>query len=160
VSGLDATAAARLEAWRAAGDSLVFTNGVFDLLHRGHVEYLEEAAALGDRLVVGINTDASVRRLKGAERPVTAEADRAELLQALECVDLVVSFDEDTPERLIGEIAPDVLVKGGDWALERIVGRERVEARGGKVLNVPLREGLSTTALLQRIRAARSALEP
>ena len=138
----------------------MFTNGVFDLLHRGHVEYLEEAAALGDRLVVGINADASVRRLKGADRPLVPEREREELLEALECVDLVIPFDEDTPERLIAEVAPDVLVKGGDWQVERIAGRELVEARGGLVLNVPLREGLSTTALLERIRAGRSAIEP
>ena len=160
MSRFEAAAAARLPAWRAAGGRIVFTNGVFDLLHRGHVEYLEEAAALGDRLVVGINADASVRRLKGADRPLVPEREREELLEALECVDLVVSFDEDTPERLIAEVAPDVLVKGGDWQVERIAGRELVEARGGLVLNVPLREGLSTTALLERIRAGRSAIEP
>jgi rfaE bifunctional protein nucleotidyltransferase chain/domain len=146
-------------AWRREGERIVFTNGVFDLLHRGHVEYLEEAAALGDRLVIGINSDASVRRLKGAERPLTPQAERAELLEALACVDLVAVFDEDTPERLIQEIAPDVLVKGGDWAVDRIVGKEFVEARGGRVLNVPLREGLSTTALLERVRAGKSALD-
>ena len=154
------SATTRVATWRAAGERIVFTNGVFDLLHRGHVEYLEEAAALGDRLVIGINSDASVRRLKGAERPLTPQSERAELLEALACVDLVVVFDEDTPERLIQEIAPDVLVKGGDWAVERIVGKEFVEARGGQVLNVPLREGLSTTALLERVRAGRSALDP
>lgn len=160
MSALSAGAAGRVQAWRAAGERIVFTNGVFDLLHRGHVEYLEESAALGDHLVVGINSDDSVRRLKGEDRPLTPAKERAELLEALACVDLVVTFDEDTPERLIGEIAPDVLVKGGDWALDRIVGRELVEGRGGKVLNVPLREGLSTSALLARIRAGRSALEP
>jgi rfaE bifunctional protein nucleotidyltransferase chain/domain len=154
------SAAGRVAAWRREGERIVFTNGVFDLLHRGHVEYLEEAAALGDRLVIGINSDASVRRLKGPERPLTPQAERAELLEALACVDLVAVFDEDTPERLIQEIAPDVLVKGGDWAVDRIVGKEFVEARGGRVLNVPLREGLSTTALLERVRAGRSALDP
>jgi len=152
--------AARVAAWRRKGERIVFTNGVFDLLHRGHVEYLEEAAALGDRLVIGLNSDASVRRLKGPERPLTREAERAELLEALGCVDLVAVFDEDTPERLIEEVAPDVLVKGGDWAVERIVGKEFVEARGGRVLNVPLREGLSTTALLERVHAGKSALDP
>ena len=154
------SAATRVASWRSAGERIVFTNGVFDLLHRGHVEYLEQAAALGDRLVIGINSDGSVRRLKGAERPLTPQSERAELLQALACVDLVVVFDQDTPERLIQEIAPDVLVKGGDWAVERIVGKEFVEARGGQVLNVPLRQGLSTTALLERVRAGRSALDP
>ena len=153
-------ARARLEGWRGASESVVFTNGVFDLLHRGHVEYLEEAAALGDRLVVGVNDDASVRRLKGPEHPLVPEDERAELLAALECVDLVILFDEDTPERVIREVAPDVLVKGGDWALDAIVGRDLVEARGGRVLTVPLRPGLSTTRIVERIRAGRSALDP
>ena len=149
-----------IEAWRAEGRRIVFTNGVFDLLHRGHVEYLEEAAALGDRLVIGVNDDASVRRLKGPERPLIPEQDRVELLEALVCVDRVVLFGEDTPERLIRDVAPDVLVKGGDWPLEQIVGRDFVESRGGRVLAVPLREGLSTTRLVERIRAGRSALDP
>jgi len=138
----------------------VFTNGVFDLLHRGHIEYLEDAARLGDRLVVGVNDDDSVRRLKGPERPLVPEQERLELLEALACVDQVVLFGEDTPERLIHDVAPDVLVKGGDWTLERIVGRDFVEARGGRVLSIPLREGLSTTRLVERIRAGRSALDP
>jgi len=150
----------QIEGWRAAGERVVFTNGVFDLLHRGHVEYLEEAAALGDRLVVGLNDDASVRRLKGPERPLVSEDERAELVAALACVDLAVLFTEDTPARLIREVAPDVLVKGGDWALDAIVGREFVEARGGRVLTVPLRAGLSTTRIVERIRAGRSALDP
>jgi len=150
----------RLAGWRQVGEKVVFTNGVFDLLHRGHVEYLEEAAGLGDRLVVGINADASVRRLKGDQRPLVPEHERAELVAALQCVDLCVIFDEDTPERLIRDVGPDVLVKGGDWALDRIVGREFVEARGGRVLTVPVREGHSTTALVARIRAGRSSLDP
>ena len=150
----------RLEAWRGEGEKIVFTNGVFDLLHRGHVEYLEEARALGDRLVVGVNSDASVRRIKGPERPLVPAAERAELLAALACVDLALIFDEDTPERLIREVAPDVLVKGGDWTPDRIVGRAFVESRGGRVLSVPLREGLSTTALIARIVAGKSALDP
>ena len=150
----------QIEAWRAAGEKIVFTNGVFDLLHRGHVEYLEESRALGDRLVVGVNSDASVRRIKGPERPLVPAEERAELLQALACVDLALVFDEDTPERLIREVEPDVLVKGGDWTPDRIVGREFVEARGGRVLNVPLRQGLSTTALIERIVAGKSALDP
>jgi D-beta-D-heptose 7-phosphate kinase/D-beta-D-heptose 1-phosphate adenosyltransferase len=150
----------RLEAWRAAGDHIVFTNGVFDLLHRGHVEYLEEARALGDRLVVGVNSDASVRRIKGPERPLVPGAERAEILAALACVDLAILFDEDTPERLIREVRPDVLVKGGDWTPDRIVGREFVESLGGRVVSVPLREGLSTTALIERIVAGKSALDP
>ena len=148
-----------LERWRAAGERLVFTNGVFDLLHRGHVEYLEEARALGDRLVIGVNSDASVRRLKGRSRPIVPEAERAELLAALACVDLAVIFPDDTPARLIEEVRPQVLVKGGDWALERIVGREFVESYGGRVLNVPVREGLSTSVLVERILAGKSALD-
>ena len=150
----------QIEAWRAAGEKIVFTNGVFDLLHRGHVEYLEESRALGDRLVVGVNSDASVRRIKGPERPLVPAEERAELLAALACVDLALVFDEDTPERLIREVEPDVLVKGGDWTPDRIVGRDFVEARGGRVLNVPLRAGLSTTALIERIVAGKSALDP
>lgn len=150
----------KLAGWRKAGETVVFTNGVFDLLHRGHVEYLEEAAGLGDRLLVGINADASVRRLKGEQRPLVPEHERAELVAALACVDLCVIFDEETPERLIREVEPDVLVKGGDWALDRIVGREFVESRGGRVLTVPVREGHSTTGLVARIRAGRSALDP
>jgi rfaE bifunctional protein nucleotidyltransferase chain/domain len=148
-----------LERWREQGLEIVFTNGVFDLLHRGHVEYLEEARALGDRLVVGVNDDTSVRRLKGPERPLVPGEERVELLEALRCVDLAVLFHEDTPERIIHEVRPQVLVKGGDWSIDRIVGREFVESLGGRVMNVPLREGLSTTRLVERIRAGRSALE-
>lgn len=147
-------ARAKLGLWRAAQARIVFTNGVFDLLHRGHAEYLEEARALGDRLVVGINTDASVRRLKGPSRPIVGEGDRAALVRALACVDLVVLFDDDTPLRLIEAVQPDVLVKGGDYALADIVGRECVEARGGVVTTIRLREGLSTSELVRRIRAA------
>lgn len=150
----------KLESWRGAGERIVFTNGVFDLLHRGHVEYLEEARALGDRLVIGVNSDASVRRIKGPERPLVPEAERAEILEALACVDLAIVFDEDTPERLIREVKPDVLAKGGDWTPDRIVGREFVESRGGRVVSVPLRIGLSTTALIERIVAGKSALDP
>jgi rfaE bifunctional protein nucleotidyltransferase chain/domain len=150
---------ASLDRWRAKGDRIVFTNGVFDLLHRGHVEYLEEARALGDRLVVGVNTDLSVRRLKGPRRPIVPEDERVELLSALESVDLVLRFDEDTPERLIREVRPHVLVKGGDWSLEDIVGREFVESLGGRVERIPHRAGLSTSALVQRIVARKSALD-
>ena len=151
---------ATLDRWRAAGERIVFTNGVFDLLHRGHVEYLEDARRLGDRLVVGINSDASVRRLKGPTRPLVAEDERAELLAALESVDLVVRFGDDTPLALIEAVAPDVLAKGGDWALDRIVGREWVEARGGRVVSLPVREGWSTTSIVERIRAGKTALDP
>ena len=146
-----------LARWRAAGETVVFTNGVFDLLHRGHVEYLQEARALGGRLVVGLNSDASVRRLKGPERPIVAAADRAALLRALACVDLVAVFEEDTPERLIHAVRPEVPVKGGDWQVEHIVGRDFVESRGGRVLSIPLREGYSTSALVRRIREGRGA---
>ncbi len=154
---LPAEARAKLDLWRAAAAKVVFTNGVFDLLHRGHVEYLEEARALGDRLVVGLNTDASVRRLKGASRPIVGERDRVAVLQALSCVDLVVLFDEDTPQRLIEAIRPQVLVKGGDYAIADIVGREFVESDGGRVATVPLREGLSTSEIVKRIREGRGA---
>lgn len=157
--GLAAADRAALDAWRVAGDRLVFTNGVFDLLHRGHVEYLEDARALGDRLVVGVNGDASVRRLKGPARPIVPEHERAELLRALECVDLVIRFDDDTPLRLIEAVQPDVLAKGGDWALDQIVGRDFVEARGGRVVRVPLRPGASTTNVVERVLAGKSALE-
>ncbi len=157
---IPASSRAAIEGWRAAGETIVFTNGVFDLLHRGHAEYLEEAANLGDRLVVGVNSDASVRRLKGPTRPIVPGEERAELVGALACVDAVVLFDDDTPERLIRELRPQVLVKGGDWALETIVGREFVESLGGRVLSIPLREGLSTSNLIERILAGRSALDP
>ncbi|HKQ57248.1 MAG TPA: D-glycero-beta-D-manno-heptose 1-phosphate adenylyltransferase [Candidatus Eisenbacteria bacterium] len=147
----------RVEDWRSAGSRIVFTNGVFDLLHRGHVEYLTEARAQGHCLVVGVNSDASVRRLgKGPERPLTAAEDRVAVLASLRAVDLVVVFEDDTPERLIGEVRPDVLVKGGDWAPEAIVGRAFVESYGGRVVIVPLREGFSTTDLVARIRGASS----
>jgi rfaE bifunctional protein nucleotidyltransferase chain/domain len=157
---LTADAHATIERWRAAGERIVFTNGVFDLLHRGHVEYLAGARALGDRLLVGVNSDASVRRLKGPERPIVPDADRLALVAALRCVDLALPFDDDTPQRLIEAVRPDVLVKGGDWTVERIVGRAFVEAYGGRVLSVPLREGLGTSRLVERIRAGKSALDP
>ena len=150
---------AALEAWRGAGQTIVFTNGVFDLLHQGHVDLLERARALGDRLVIGVNGDASVRRLKGADKPLVLASERAALLAALRCVDLVVIFDDDTPERLIREVHPRVLVKGGDWPVERIVGRAFVEGEGGRVVSLPLREGLSTSRIVERIRAGRSALD-
>jgi rfaE bifunctional protein nucleotidyltransferase chain/domain len=147
----------RVEDWRSAGSRIVFTNGVFDLLHRGHVEYLTEARAQGHCLVVGVNSDASVRRLgKGPERPLIAAEDRVAVLAGLRAVDLVVVFEDDTPERLIREVRPDVLVKGGDWAPEAIVGRTFVESYGGRVVIVPLREGFSTTDLVARIRGARA----
>ena len=142
----------RLDGWREAGASIVFTNGVFDLLHPGHVEYLEEARALGDRLVVGLNGDASVTRLKGAGRPVQPVAARAEVLAALEAVDLVVVFDEDTPEKLIARMKPTVLVKGGDYTREQVVGRDIVEAAGGEVILIDIVPGHSTSAMVERTR--------
>ncbi len=140
----------------ADGKTIVFTNGVFDLLHPGHVRYLREAHALGDALVVGVNSDRSVRANKGAGRPVTPEAERAEILSALSSVDAVVVFDEDTPDAIIKAVQPDVLVKGADWAEDAIVGRDTVEARGGRVVRVPVEAGYSTTAILGRIRRERS----
>ncbi|HQW85911.1 MAG TPA: D-glycero-beta-D-manno-heptose 1-phosphate adenylyltransferase [Flavobacteriales bacterium] len=142
--------------WRVKGDRIVFTNGCFDLLHRGHVEYLEEAAQLGDRLVVGINSDASVRRLgKGSDRPLNDEESRALVVAALRCVDAVVIFDEDTPLELITALQPDVLAKGGDWKPEQIVGADVVKARGGSVHSLKLVDGFSTTALVEKIRNGR-----
>jgi rfaE bifunctional protein nucleotidyltransferase chain/domain len=139
--------------WRLKSDRIVFTNGVFDILHAGHVTYLEAAAALGHRLIVGVNSDASVKRLgKGGERPLNPEADRARVIAALRCVDAVVIFDQDTPMELIQAIGPDVLAKGGDWSVDKIVGGEYVKQYGGQVVSIPLVEGLSTTALVEKIR--------
>lgn len=142
------------ERWRAAATgTVVFTNGVFDLLHAGHVHVLESARALGDHLVVGVNTDASVRRLaKGSERPIVPAADRARVLAALACVDCVVHFDEDTPASLIAALQPDVLVKGGDYRPDTVVGADVVRARGGRVVIIPLLPDRSTTRLVERLR--------
>jgi rfaE bifunctional protein nucleotidyltransferase chain/domain len=134
------------------GGKVVFTNGVFDLLHPGHVRYLRDARQLGDALIVGVNSDRSVRTIKGPNRPITPDAERAEILLALECVDAVAIFDEDTPADIIKRVQPDVLVKGADWGPDDIVGRETVEARGGRVVRMPLSEGYSTTDLLRRAR--------
>jgi D-beta-D-heptose 7-phosphate kinase/D-beta-D-heptose 1-phosphate adenosyltransferase len=139
---------------RRQGRRIVFTNGCFDLVHAGHTRYLEEAKSLGHLLVVGVNTDTSVRALnKTPDRPIVPEAQRAEVLAALGCVDYVVLFAEPDPKNLIAALQPDVLVKGGDWPLHQIVGRDIVEARGGAVKTIPLVPGLSTTALIQRIRS-------
>ena len=147
------TAAMKADEARRAGKRVVFTNGCFDLLHVGHVRYLAAAREAGDLLVVGLNSDASVRRLdKGTERPIVPEAARAEVVAALAAVDWVTVFDEDTPAETIAAILPDVLVKGADWAPDRVVGREVVAARGGRVLLVPVVEGFSTTALVERLR--------
>jgi rfaE bifunctional protein nucleotidyltransferase chain/domain len=139
---------------RARGGVVVFTNGVFDLLHPGHIRYLREARALGDALVVGVNADRSVRANKGPERPVNPESERAEVLRALACVDAVVIFAEETPHEVISRLQPDVLVKGADWGEHDIVGRDVVEAGGGRVVRLPLAEGFSTTKLIQRARGS------
>jgi D-glycero-beta-D-manno-heptose 1-phosphate adenylyltransferase len=136
----------------ARGGRVVFTNGVFDLLHPGHVRYLTDARALGDALIVAINSDRSVRANKGPSRPINPEHERAEVVAALRSVDAVTIFDEDTPQTLIGAIQPDVLVKGADWSADSIVGRDLVEARGGKVVRVELAQGFSSTRLLEKVR--------
>ncbi len=137
---------------RSEGRTVVFTNGVFDLLHPGHVRYLQQARALGDALIVGVNSDASVRRNKGPDRPINPEAERAELLAGLSCVDAVVVFDEDTPAQIIKAVQPDILVKGADWPADQIVGRDTVEARGGRVERITVEQGHSTTAIVEKVR--------
>lgn len=150
----DADALSRTIAeWRRQGRRIVFTNGVFDLLHPGHVRYLQAARAHGDVLVVAVNSDRSVRANKGPSRPITPARERAELLAALSCVDAVVEFDEDTPAEIIRRLQPDVLVKGADWPADRIVGRDTVEARGGRVVRVPVEQGYSTSAIIERVRS-------
>jgi rfaE bifunctional protein nucleotidyltransferase chain/domain len=151
----DALAAFVREA-RAAGKRIVFTNGVFDILHPGHLRYLQAARRHGDLLIVGLNADASVRRNKGSERPINPEGERAELLEALDCVDAVSVFDEDTPADIIARVQPDVLVKGADWPADQIVGRDTVEARGGRVVLEPVEQGYSTTEIIERVRRTRS----
>lgn len=148
-----AAAAAWAGEQRRAGRTVVFTNGVFDVLHPGHTRYLADAKAQGDVLIVAVNSDRSVRaQNKGADRPITTELERAELLAALACVDAVVVFDEDTPFEIVTAIQPDVLVKGADWAADAIVGRDVVEARGGRVVRIALAPGYSSTAILERAR--------
>ena len=139
---------------RAAEKKLVFTNGVFDLLHVGHVRYLAQARQLGDALVVAINSDDSVREIKGAGRPLMNQDDRAEVLAALAAVDYVTVFDDISPRALIGELLPDVLVKGGDYALDQIHGREEVEAAGGRVVSLPFVDGASTSRIIERMKNA------
>jgi D-beta-D-heptose 7-phosphate kinase/D-beta-D-heptose 1-phosphate adenosyltransferase len=141
------------EGLRAGGRRLVFTNGCFDILHVGHARYLAAARALGDALLVAVNSDRSVRALKGRGRPLMCEAERAEMLAALAAVSFVTVFDEDSPRGLISELLPDVLVKGGDYALGEIHGREEVEAAGGRVLALPYVEGASTTGVIERVKA-------
>jgi len=144
--------AAFVRAARAAGRRIVFTNGVFDLLHPGHLRYLQAARRHGDVLIVGLNSDASVRRNKGRQRPINPETDRAEVLEALECVDAVSVFDEDTPADIIRRVRPDVLVKGADWPADQIVGRDTVEAGGGRVVLEKVEAGYSTSAIIDRVR--------
>lgn len=140
----------RLAFWRTLGETIVFTNGCFDVLHLGHVHLLHACRQLGDRVIVGLNSDASVKRLKGPSRPVHGQQSRALVLAALEAVDAIVVFEEDTPLRLIEAIHPDVLVKGGDWAPEKIVGADVVQQYGGRVVSVPYLDGYSTTGILQQ----------
>lgn len=144
----------QVEAWQAAGEKVAFTNGCFDLLHRGHVNYLQATRSLADRLVVGLNTDASVSRLKGPTRPVADEAGRLEVMAALGCVDAVTLFDEPTPLELIQTLKPDVLTKGDDYSIDTIVGAQEVISWGGQVLTVPLVQGYSTSSLIQKVLAA------
>jgi D-beta-D-heptose 7-phosphate kinase/D-beta-D-heptose 1-phosphate adenosyltransferase len=138
---------------RRGASVVVFTNGVFDLLHPGHLRYLQKARGLGDVLIVGVNSDRSVRSYKGSSRPITPERERAEILAALACVSAVVVFDEDTPYTLIARLEPDVIVKGADWAEEAMVGRDIVEARGGRVVRVPFEAGYSTTSIIEKARS-------
>jgi rfaE bifunctional protein nucleotidyltransferase chain/domain len=148
-------AAAMAERERAAGRRIVFTNGVFDLLHVGHVRYLTQARQLGDRLIVAVNSDRSVQANKGAGRPVTPEGERAEILAALDCVDAVVIFDEDNPHAIISAIQPDILVKGADWPANGIIGRDIVEARGGRVVRISVELGHSTSSIIERVKKSR-----
>ena len=149
-----AEAAAFVQRLRGEGRTVAFTNGVFDLLHPGHVRYLRQARSLADALIVGINSDRSARANKGTARPFTPEQERAEILAALSFVDGVVVFDEETPQRLIADLQPDVLVKGADWAEDAIVGRDIVEARGGRVVRIAVEAGHSTSAIIRKIQSA------
>jgi rfaE bifunctional protein nucleotidyltransferase chain/domain len=142
---------ARISELRRRGLKIVFTNGCFDLLHPGHISYLQKARSLGDVLIVGINSDRSVKELKGDLRPIFDQEERCKMLSGLESVSFITVFDESTPRDLINAILPDVLVKGGDWHLEQIVGREEVEASGGRVVSLPFEEGYSSSAIIQRI---------
>jgi rfaE bifunctional protein nucleotidyltransferase chain/domain len=143
-----------VDAARAAGRRIVFTNGVFDILHPGHLRYLQAARRHGDLLIVGLNSDASVRRNKGPARPINPEGERAEVLAALDCVDAVSVFDDETPADIIRRVQPDILVKGADWPADQIVGRDTVEARGGRVILEPVEPGYSTTGLIERARGS------
>ncbi len=142
--------------WQEDGHKVVFTNGCFDILHRGHVDYLEAAKAAGDKLIIGLNSDISVRKLKGNSRPFQNEQDRRAILTALSCVDEVVIFDEDTPAELIGELLPDILIKGGDYDEDEIVGRDTVLAHGGEIIIIPFVEGASTSNIISRILSSKA----
>ncbi len=142
----------RVKAWQSKGEKIVFTNGCFDIVHLGHIDYLEKARNLGNRLVLGLNTDASVKRLKGESRPVVNEYARARMMSAFEFVDAVVLFDEPTPLTLIEEVKPDILVKGDDYTVETIVGADFVIGKGGEVKTIPLVKGYSTTSLIEKIK--------
>jgi len=144
------------EEWRANKEDIVFTNGCFDILHKGHIQYLEQAAELGDRLVIGLNSDDSTKRLKGPNRPINRQDSRAFVMAAIGFVDAVVVFDEDTPAELIRLLTPDILVKGGDYNPDEIVGADHVRANGGKVVVLPFHEGFSTTSIENRIRQSRT----
>ncbi len=147
-------AVAFVEHLRHDGKTIVFTNGVFDLLHPGHVRYLQAARGEGDALVVGLNSDRSVKAIKGPARPFTPERERAEILAALSCVDAVVVFDENDPRQIVLRLQPDILVKGADWPADRIIGRETVEARGGRLVRIPLAEGYSSSDIIEKIQSS------
>ncbi len=136
---------------KRAGKRIVFTNGCFDILHVGHIRYLKEAKGYGDILIVAVNSDSSVKSIKGDKRPIVSQSERAEVVSALEMVDYVTMFDEDTPYNIIKKLQPDVLIKGSDWTIDKIVGRDIVEARGGKVIAIPFIEGASTTGIVERV---------
>ena len=140
-----------LDKLKKEGKKVVFTNGCFDILHVGHIRYLKEAKGYGDILIVAVNSDLSVKSIKGDKRPIVSQSERAEVVAALEMVDYVTMFDEDTPYNIIKKLQPDVLIKGGDWTIDKIVGRDIVEARGGKVIAIPFIEGASTTGIVERV---------
>ena len=146
----------RIQEWQSDGEIVVFTNGCFDLLHRGHIDYLTEAKGLGSKLIIGLNSDVSVRKLKGINRPIQLEHDRAVILDALQVVDAVVIFSEETPLELIRELKPDILVKGGDYSEASVVGAEDVRKNGGAVRILPFRKGCSTSLLLEKIQEINS----
>ncbi len=151
-SKINSASIEKINNWKEQGKKIVFTNGCFDILHCGHIKYLQEAKSLGDKLVLGLNSDNSVRRLKGKERPVNPQVCRAEILAALEVVDMVIIFDEDTPLTIIENILPNILVKGGDWKIEDIVGSDVVLGNGGEVKSLSFLQGFSTTSIIEKIK--------